>query len=87
MDKNKLTTFLAENPKFREILERAIQHEEENSKNEHYMGWEWYDVRAYPAELMKLIREGIVSIKFKSRKYTYYLLVDRDLTKKVINIK
>lgn len=87
MDENKLKTFLVENPKFKEILERAVQHEEENSKNEHYLGWEWHDVRAYPAELMKLVREGIISIRFKSRKYTHYLLVDRELVKKVINMR
>jgi hypothetical protein len=33
-------------------------------------------VRAYPAESMKLVREGIVNIKYKSRRYTHYLLAD-----------
>jgi len=47
----------------------------------------WSDVLAYPAELMKLIREEIVDIKYKSRRYTYYILTDREAVKNVLKLK
>jgi len=78
----KIRRFLAENPRFIEILKRAVEHEEKHAKDAHYLGWEWSDVRAYPAELMKLVREGIVNIKYKSRRYTNYVLADREAVKK-----
>lgn len=78
--------FLAENLRFREVLDRAVKHEEDGSKKPHYFGWEWHDVRAYPVELMKLVREGICEIKYKSRRYTHYVLVDREATKKALTL-
>jgi len=80
----KIKTFLAENPRFVEVLKRAVEHEEGHMKDAHYLGWEWSDVRAYPAELMKLVREGIVNIKYKSRRYTLYVLADREAVKKCL---
>jgi len=87
VSEKKIKSFLSENPKFIEILRRAVDHEESHSKDEHYLGWEWSDVRAYPAELMKLVREGIVDIKYKSRRYTHYVLTDREAVKKCLGIK
>ena len=87
MSVDKIRRFLAENPKFVEILKRAVEHEENHAKDAHYMGWEWSDVRAYPAELMKLVREGIVNIKYKSRRYTHYVLADRESVKKSLGLK
>lgn len=81
MGEEKIRSFLNENPRFIEVLKRAVEHEEANSKNPHYLGWEWSDVRAYPAELMKLVREGIVNIKYKSRRYTNYILADREVSR------
>jgi len=82
--KIKVAKFISENPKYKEILERAVQHEEKNLGKEYYLGWEWSDVRAYPAELMKLVREGIVDIQYKSRRYTNYKLADRECVKSVL---
>lgn len=87
MDEEKIRSFLIKNPRFIEILKRAVEHEEANSKNPHYLGWEWSDVRAYPAELMKLVREGIINIKYKSRRYTNYVLADREAVKNVLKLK
>lgn len=87
MDEEKIRSFLTENPRFIEVLKRAVEHEETNSKNPHYLGWEWSDVRAYPAELMKLVREGIVNIKYKSRRYTNYILANREAVKNVLKLK
>lgn len=76
--------FLKENPKYRDILKRAIDVEEKNTNNPHWLGWEWYEVRAYPAHLVKLVIEGIIKVNFKSNSSTNYLLVDRDSVKQAI---
>ena len=87
MSVEKIKIFLSHNPKYVEILKRAVEHEESHLNDEHYLGWEWSDVRAYPAELMKLVREGIINIKYKTRRYTYYILVDREAVKKSLGLK
>jgi hypothetical protein len=79
-----ITEFLNQNPKYREILLRAIETEEKNTQNPHYLGWEWYDVRAYPAQLVKLVIAGITNVNFKSNSSTNYLLVDRKMTKQAL---
>jgi hypothetical protein len=81
---DKVKKFLTENPKFVEILKKAVEHEENHAKDAHYLGWEWSDVRAYPAELMKLVREGIVDIKYKSKRSTYYILANKEAVKKYL---
>lgn len=82
----KYKVFLSQNPRFIEILKKAVEHEEAHLNDPHYLGWEWSDVRAYPAELMKLIREGIVNIKYKSRRYTHYVLANREEVKKCLGL-
>ena len=87
----KTRALIVRNPKYREILERIVKVEEEAEKGHHKdaesiksLGWEWYHVQAYPAELMKLVREGIIEITYKSRKYTHYKLKDREAVKRVL---
>lgn len=85
MSVTEVAKFLKENPKYREILQRAIEVEErEGSKSPHWLGWEWYEVRAYPAHLVKLVIEGIAKVNFKSNSSTNYVLVDREVTKKAL---
>ena len=68
-------------PEYERILLEAVQHEEENEGNPHYLGWEWHEVRAYPARLMKLVVARIIKINYKSNSATCYLLLDRAATK------
>ena len=84
MSFQQIVDFLKQNPKYREILQRAIEHEEKNAENAHYLGWEWYDARAYPAHLVKLVIAGITNVNFKSNSATCYLLVDRQATKEAL---
>ena len=84
MSVQEIGQFLKENPKYREILQRAIEVEEKNTQNPHYLGWEWYDVRAYPAQLVKLVIVGVTSVNFKSNSSTNYLLVDKEATKQAL---
>ena len=84
MSSQEIAEFLKENPKYREVLQRAIEAEEKNAQNPHYLGWEWHDVRAYPAQLVKLVIAGITNVNFKSNSSTNYLLVDRQATKQAL---
>lgn len=84
MPVQELTTFLKQNPKHRDILQRAIEVEEKNINKPNWLGWEWHEVRAYPAQLVKLVIEGIIEVNFKSNSSTCYLLVDRELTKRAL---
>ncbi len=87
----KVKSLITQNPKYMGILQRIVRVEEDAEKGVHEdsdiiksLGWEWYHVRAYPAELMKLVREGIVRITYKSQRYTHYKLVDREAVKEAL---
>jgi hypothetical protein len=84
MFSEEIEQFLKKNPKYYDILQKAIQAEEKNMGNPHYLGWEWYDVRAYPAQLVKLVITGIANVNFKSNSSTNYLLADRQATKQAL---
>ena len=75
---------LLTNPKYREILQRAIEIEDRDGKKEHWLGWEWHEVRAYPASLVKLVIAGIIQISFKSNSSTTYRIVDRAAVKEAL---
>ena len=79
--------FLITNPKYREILERAVAAEERLEKGDPLraaLGWEWHDVQAYPANLVKLVVSGIARVAYKSNSGTMYLLVDRSAVKQAL---
>lgn len=48
------------------------------------VGWEWYHVEALPAELMVLVREGIIEVRYKSGRHTCYRLKDREVVKRTL---
>jgi len=41
----KIKQFLAENPRFINILRRAVEHEDAHLSDAHSLEWEWSDVR------------------------------------------
>lgn len=78
------TEFLITNPKYVEILERAVAAEERLDKGDPLragLGWEWHDVQAYPASLVKLVVCGITRVAYKSNAGTMYRLVDHQAVK------
>jgi len=81
-----MAEFLKEHPKCVEVLKLAVEHEEKHANDEHYLGWDWSDVRAYPATINKLIIKGIVRKSYDSANFTNYKLVDLEATKKALNI-
>lgn len=50
------------------------------------MGWEWHDVTGNYILVHKLLRTGLVKIKFKSNKHTEYCLSDRQYASNVVRI-
>lgn len=67
-----------------EILRRALAEEEKHANDEHYLGWEWYEVQAPPAMINKLVTEGLVRVNYKSNSSTNYLLADRERVKRLL---
>jgi len=85
LDPSKLADFLRKNPKYVTILKLALVHEAQNENNQDYKGWAWHDVRAFPQTILgRLIAEGIIKISYKSRRYTNYLLCNKEVVKRVI---
>lgn len=78
---NEILVFLREYPEYVKTLKKAVEHEEQNATNPHYLGWEWYDVETLGAKLQRLVIGGIIKVNFKSRSATCYLLKDRSVTK------
>jgi CRISPR/Cas system-associated exonuclease Cas4 (RecB family) len=82
---SEIVKFLKENSKYVRLLRLALDHERQNENNPEYKGWAWNDVRAYPpAILAKIVAEGIIKISYKSRRYTNYLLVDRETVRNAL---
>ena len=86
MNEFEIAEFLREHPKYVEVLKLAVEHEEGHANDEHYLGWDWSDVRAYPATINKLIVKGIVRKSYDSANFTNYKLVDLEATKKALSI-
>ena len=84
MNAEQIEEFVRRAPDYTPILQKAVVHEEENGTAPHYLGWEWYNVEAYPARLMYLVVNGIARVNFKSRRSTCYLLKDREATKEAL---
>jgi hypothetical protein len=79
-----IANYLREHPKAVPILKAAVQEEDTSGSGPNYLGWEWYQVRAYPATLMKLVIDGLIKVSFKSNSSTCYKLADRPVMKQVI---
>jgi len=86
MNELEIAEFLREHPKYVEVLKLAVEHEEKHANDEHYLGWDWSDVRAYPATINKLIIKGIVRKSYNSANFTNYKLVDLEAAKKALSI-
>lgn len=73
-------------PKYAAILKKAVEVEERNDEDQYRAGrgWEWHDVQAYPASLVKLVVGGVLRVTFKSNRSTMYLLVDRQAVKQAL---
>jgi hypothetical protein len=81
---SEIVALLKEYPEYIKTLKKAIEHEEQNATNPHYLGWEWHDVETLGAKLQRLVTNGIIKVNFKSRSTTCYLLKDRKSTKDAI---
>lgn len=82
MTSNDLAEYLRANPKTVPVLRAALEEETSHSGQPTYLGWEWYEVRAYPATLVKLVVDGLIRVNFKSNSSTCYLLRDAESIKR-----
>jgi hypothetical protein len=86
IDFSKIVSFLANNPKTRDVLEAAVRFEEEKEADSAspVKYWEWHNVRAYSATLVKLVISGIIKVAYKSNSGTMYQLVDHEMVKRAL---
>lgn len=83
--KQKICKLVRKRPDYAEVLERAI--EIENNPSSEFVdkyGWEWDTVRAHPGTLTKLTAEGILNVGYKSRRYKHYKLADKEVVKEAL---
>jgi len=52
---------IGNNSKLIGILQKAVEIEESDAQKEE-IGWEWHEVNAYPATLVKLVVDGLIKI-------------------------
>jgi hypothetical protein len=76
-----IVEILSTRPQYRKTLEMAISNEEQNTDNQRYLGWTWFDVETHPAKLVRLVTEGIVRVNFRSNSSTHYMLKERQAAK------
>ena len=85
----KVLSIIEEDYDVRAILEKAVEWEEKNLERietvEH-LGFQWHDIGVYPQKLNKLVTMGLLKITYKSNRATEYRLVDRESTKKALEI-
>jgi len=84
--------YLLDRPEYIEVLERALEWERENKKEDSSIVddtpydtfWEVSDIRANPQKLYQLFTKGLIDRVYKSNNYTYYALTDRNEVEEVI---
>lgn len=62
------------------ILTKILKVESKMSERDLALGWSWHTVGMYPANINKLIVQGLVEISYSSRRYTHYRLTERGRT-------
>jgi len=83
-DAIELYDMVAEDPKLQEVLRRFVQAERVERQKEHFLGLEWFEVKANAKYLNSLVTRGLICVSFKSNNTTAYVLEDLDLTDKVL---
>jgi len=79
------TILLFAKGEYRKTYELAIKSEEEHANDQHYLGWQWFDVETHPSKLIRLVTEGVAKVNFRSNRSTHYLLKDRAAVKKALS--
>jgi len=92
-----ILSLIENKPDYENILRRLVQYEETTGEDKHEWVrgltegkkdncWGWSDVSVATARLNLLISENIITIIFSTRSRTEYTLVNRDLTKKALDL-
>ncbi len=81
-DEAGIRLFLERFPEFGKTLRLAVAYEE--NAGIQLQGWRWHDVETHPTKLIRLVTDGIARVSLKTRGATYYLLRDRDATRRLL---
>lgn len=83
-----LIALLNEKPEYAEILQRALEVDEEREKEGYLdtIGWPAYEVGATGHEMRKLLKLKVVEVVYKSNKHTGYKLTDRGRVRKALEV-
>jgi Holliday junction DNA helicase RuvB len=84
VDKFDILEYVNEHPEYVNILKLAVEVEEAHAEEEHWLGWDWSEVRAFPATINRLIVDGLVKKTYDSANFTNYKLVDLEATKEAL---
>jgi Holliday junction DNA helicase RuvB len=84
MDKFEVLEYLNQHPEYARVLKLAVQHEEKNASEPHYLGWTWADVRAFAATINKLVVDGLVEVTYDSANFTNYKLTNLEAAKEAL---
>jgi len=83
-----LIALLIEKPEYVEILQRALEVDEEKEKDGYLdtIGWKAYEVGATGHEMRQLLKLRVVEIVHKTNRKTGYRLKDRERVKKALEL-
>ncbi len=85
-DRTKLLRLVATNPEVADLVRRALDVEEEGSKSEYYLGWEWHEAHMRPQRLAVLVEEGLIRISYSSNSSKNYMLTDPEAAKDALAV-
>lgn len=91
--KDELKTFLANNPEYIEILENALEFEENTKKEDHAFlrdepydtFWKYQNVGAHPNRVYQLELKGIIDRPHNTKNTTTLVLSDREFVRDVLD--
>ena len=73
-----------ERPGTADILRRALAQHDEHGHEQYWSGFEWHDVRAYPATLKRLVHDVVIDVAYNSHKFTNYRLHNVEATREAL---
>ena len=83
---NEVVDLLKERPDLYDILNAAVNVEDENDVAYEWRGFEWWELPAKPQTLRMLVLKKILKISHKTSSRTFYRLADRQATEEALRL-
>lgn len=89
--REKVFRLLTANPEIRDILNRAMDLEEEGKAKyldhpEYYLGWQWEDIGVTPQKLRVLVEEGLITVSYHSNSSRCYRIKDTEMVREAMQV-